>query len=272
MSRLPLFFGAGILTILVGCAATPEEAVGASEDALTINPGVVVGTVGEGSPWNGDSQGNDRVAVSFEATAGDTVDIWVRATPYTVYSPNDDPGDAVAWLVRPNGKVITWNNNGSPTTYDAHLTATLTAGTYYVAVRDKQFRYRPFEVSLQIACGAPNTIKTVPCGAGGTMESICVTDLDGTNRWSNFSACMNEIPGGCIPGMTATEHCGTCGTRMKACTASFTWNVGSCLQPANACSPGTIGTTSAGCLPGTFRHRTCSSSCLWGSFETVCTP
>src|SRR5258706_315872 len=55
-------------------------------------------------------------------------DLWVRS--------RSGKGDAVAWLLDSRFAILKVNDDADASTYDAHLTATLTAGkTYYLVVR-----------------------------------------------------------------------------------------------------------------------------------------
>lgn len=117
-------------------------------------------------------------------------------------------------------------------------------------------------------CSVADEIKERRCGACGKQSTICLG-----GKWSDYSACGGELPGGCIPGTTTTEACGNCGTRAKTCNNSCTWSAAACGgQPANACTPGGVELASAGCTTAnTFRSRSCTTTCTWNPFTTACT-
>jgi hypothetical protein len=256
--------------LVMACSAAPEEPATASDEAALggLLPSEIVGTIGPN-----DTSGLIHYvgtphyrALSFTGDAGDAVDAWVRSTN----------GDAVAWLLTSSFKSIAWNDNASPSTKDAHLHAVLSGpGTYYVVFRERDYTSADFRVSLDVQCSAINLITSRPCGFGGDQQRICLSNGPGTpNRWSEYGACENEIPGGCVAGSVTTEPCGNCGTRTKTCTAANTWAVGACYgEPANSCVPGAVQKSVAGCaVPSTYRKRTCTSSCTWSWFTATCEP
>jgi hypothetical protein len=125
------------------------------------------------------------------------------------------------------------------------------------------------------ACSTPNAIVKKPCGACGTTETVCLDDGKdaGTGTWSPYSlTCVDEIPGGCVPGSTAEEACGNCGTVKKTCTQFCEYSTTACQgEPKDSCVPGTVGFTTAGCVElQTYRNRTCGDACTWGNFSATC--
>jgi hypothetical protein len=82
---------------------------------------------------------------SFGAQAGTAVDIWVRST---------DGGDAVAWLLDAQFKVIAKNDDADNTTYDSHLQAVLPTNgnskSYYVVFRDYDLHRHHFTVTASL--------------------------------------------------------------------------------------------------------------------------
>jgi hypothetical protein len=116
-------------------------------------------------------------------------------------------------------------------------------------------------------CTVANEIRTRPCGACGTQEAICQA---ADNKWSTYSTeCVGETAGGCIPGTTVA--CGKCG--IQTCS-QFCALLGSCQnEPANACVPGGIELTNAGCPSSDlFKQRSCSSTCSAPNFSDACSP
>jgi hypothetical protein len=83
-------------------------------------------------------------AYQFQGGEGDEVEIWVRGL---------GSADAVAYLLDEELRVLAWNDDASPTTWDAQLLHTLpAAGTYYIVFRDYYLSSERFRVSL---AGAP---------------------------------------------------------------------------------------------------------------------
>lgn len=122
------------------------------------------------------------------------------------------------------------------------------------------------------ACTKADEIKTKACGACGKASTVCLDDGTGKLKWSEYSACENELVGGCIPGTVVNEPCGNCGTMKKTCTAYCAYTSGACTgQPAVNCKPGTVEYITAGCpTSGTYRNRTCGAACTWGGTSATC--
>ncbi|HTJ46013.1 MAG TPA: hypothetical protein VL463_28105 [Kofleriaceae bacterium] len=79
-------------------------------------------------------------SVGFWGVSGDDVNISVAST---------DGGDAVAWLLDFNGKVIAWNDDASSDTYDAAIHTKLTAsnGHYFIYFRDYDLKRHHFTIT-----------------------------------------------------------------------------------------------------------------------------
>jgi hypothetical protein len=96
-------------------------------------------------------------AVKVTASAGDTLDAWVRS----------DDGDAVAWITNSAMTILAVNDDADETTSDAHVVATATrAGTYYVIMREYALDDATFRVTLasrDLTCGG-FTGKQCPAG------------------------------------------------------------------------------------------------------------
>lgn len=122
------------------------------------------------------------------------------------------------------------------------------------------------------ACLVADKVFARDCGACGKQEAICLANASGKLEVSEYSACHDELSGGCVPGTIVDEACGNCGTHKKTCTKYCAWNTTACVgQPANSCAAGTIAWSTAGCATaGTFRERSCSASCQWSSFAGTC--
>lgn len=121
-------------------------------------------------------------------------------------------------------------------------------------------------------CAVVDEIFEKQCGACGTQEALCIGNADGGpgGTVSQYSPCMNEIDGGCIPNTTENESCGNCGTRVRTCNKYCAWSAGQCTgEPANACSPTANDYTTAGCgTAGTYRTRQCGTTCSWSPFSS----
>jgi hypothetical protein len=97
-----------------------------------------------------------------------------------------------------------------------------------------------------------------------------LADASGALKVSDYSACLGEKVGGCIPGTTGEDACGNCGKLTKTCTKYCEWQKSTCGgEPANACPAGQISWATAGCSSGVTK-RTCSDACQWSSFTGVC--
>ena len=124
-------------------------------------------------------------------------------------------------------------------------------------------------------CAKVDEIFTRSCGACGTQSAICqkANPTDATAKVSEYSACLNELVGGCVPGSIVDEACGNCGTHKKTCTKYCAWSALACAgEPVSSCSAGTIVWTSAGCAAGTLRERACNTTCQWGNFQNCSAP
>lgn len=121
------------------------------------------------------------------------------------------------------------------------------------------------------ACPTIDEIYERPCGACGTQEALCLADGDGGGgKVSEYGACVGEVVGGCIPGTSATDTCGNCGTLQKTCNKYCAWTKTACTgEPASSCPAGTVSWATTGC-PSGVTQRTCSDACQWSSFSGVC--
>ncbi len=125
------------------------------------------------------------------------------------------------------------------------------------------------------ACATANEVRKKSCGVCGSQAAVCLADADGGSAtWSVYSACENELAGGCLPGTVLTEACGNCGTLKKTCTQYCAFSASACTgQPAGSCVPGGVELSSAGCASANaFRQRTCQSACTYPNFGATCDP
>jgi hypothetical protein len=96
-------------------------------------------------------------AVSFEALAGDPVDVWVRSTQ----------GDPVTWLLDPSYRVVAKNDDSGDSS-DSHVWATLKkSGTFYVVFRDYDYQTHYFSIELTGPAGC-----RMELGSGGSNTTV----------------------------------------------------------------------------------------------------
>jgi len=120
-------------------------------------------------------------------------------------------------------------------------------------------------------CTVADKTYSKSCGKCGKQEAICLDQGGGVLKVSDYSACTGET-GVCVPGETATEACGNCGTLTKTCNNYCAWSSSTCGgQPTNSCSPGSTEYSTAGCsVANTYRNRSCGTACTWSGFSTTC--
>jgi hypothetical protein len=116
------------------------------------------------------------------------------------------------------------------------------------------------------ACPLIDAKATKMCGACGTAETLCQDDGTGKGKWSAYGACAKEIANGCIPGTQG--DCGNCGKQTCNQYCAFA----ACVVPVTAvCKPAAVEYTTASCTtPSTYKNRTCSATCAWGSYSATC--
>ena len=122
-------------------------------------------------------------------------------------------------------------------------------------------------------CALRDEIKKKTCGACGEQSTVCLGAGDaGGGTWSEYGSCTSELAGGCVPGTTATEACGNCGTRTKTCSQYCSYAVAACKgEPVSSCVPGSVDLANAGCATAdTYHQRTCASTCTYGNFGLTC--
>lgn len=265
--------GAALLLSIPACTTGPEETSASAEANLgTVDPSAVAGALASGETSAPIAySGSPRYrALSFVGHAGDRADAWVRSID----------GDALAWITDEEFKSLAVNDDGGPTTHDAHVSALLPKDApYYIVFRERDYERATFTVSLSTGAGAgtpcatADQVLTRACGMCGTQQAICLRDPSGALRLSPFGVCQNEA-GECFPGTTESEACGTCGARSVTCTNACRWAVGACATPPSAtCVPGSYDLTNAGCVdPMTYRVRQCSATCSSGSFGACAAP
>lgn len=144
--RRPFLCAALFCTLIAatGCSAaasSDDDGLGASEGELAgLAQTDVVSTIHYGESAHVASSATRRYrAVQFAGAKGDAIDFWVRSS-----------ADARAWLIAPDfKKTVASNDDDSPSTKDAHVTATLpAAGTYTIVFREKHSVTTTFDVAL----------------------------------------------------------------------------------------------------------------------------
>ncbi len=122
-------------------------------------------------------------------------------------------------------------------------------------------------------CGTVDEIFTRACGACGSQSALCFSQEGDAGIVSDYSACADEVVGGCAAGTVETNPCGNCGTQKRTCSSACEWSVGACVQPQNACKPDTVEYTVTGCpTRNTYRQRACSAGCGWSSYTACVAP
>lgn len=121
-------------------------------------------------------------------------------------------------------------------------------------------------------CPKPDEIFKRQCGACGTQQALCLAGPDGgAGTVTDYGPCEGELAGGCIPGTKIEEACGNCGKQTRICTQYCAWTTTTCSgQPTNACTPGAVDLSSAGCGTDEYRQRTCSATCAYDNFSATC--
>ena len=137
-------------------------------------------------------------AFKFGGSAGDAVDVWVRST---------DGGDAVAWVLDNDFRVLASNDDADDTTLDAHVSVTLPANasiTHYVVFRDYWTDTSHFTVAL------------APVGAACEVDADCAPSADA----SEVAEC-NFATNHCEMVAPTAIHCGGFIARVHECPAGY---------------------------------------------------
>jgi hypothetical protein len=172
----------------------------------------------------------------FHGEAGDQISVWVRSSS----------GDAVAWLTDTGFNTLAMNDDADSSTYDSHITATLSStGTYYVVFRDYNLTSHYFTVSLD---GGP----AVPTSCGGStscpdgyscVNHTCYAQCGGPSQTSCSDKSLNCIvdpTGSCDPASDSSCY-GICGTdcRDTGCQGghkcSKCWGKYICIADGSTC-------------------------------------
>lgn len=120
-------------------------------------------------------------------------------------------------------------------------------------------------------CPKPDQIVEKQCGACGKQSAVCLVGDGGAGYWSDYGACSNETPNGCVPGQTETEACGNCGTRVRTCSKYCGWSITQCTgQPVDSCPPGSVELITAGCPAEMYRRKSCKADCTYNPVSVTC--
>jgi hypothetical protein len=113
-------------------------------------------------------------AVTFTASSGDPVDVWVRSTQ----------GDPVTWILDSSYKVVSKNDDASANVTDSHLSVTLKkAGTFYVVFRDYSYESHYFNVELKGPSGGC-ALKLSSGGSNAGIDELGQTFDDKNAGWT----------------------------------------------------------------------------------------
>jgi hypothetical protein len=113
-------------------------------------------------------------AVTFDALAGDPVDIWVRSTQ----------GDPVTWLLDPGYATVAKNDDApGADSSDSHIAVTLKrSGTFYVVFRDYDYGAHYFNVEVRGPSGC--RLELAAGGSNATVDSYARALADSGAGWS----------------------------------------------------------------------------------------
>ncbi len=202
-------FACGVV-VLAACAQQPKTAVtddfvgfDAKSDSFS-NRMKIVGSLdyGQTSSSTKYTKTPRYRAFKFAGNEGDQVDVWVRS---------DDGGDAVAWVLDNDFRVVASNDDADDTTVDAHVSVALPANasaTHYVVFRDYWTSSAHFTVEL------------APVGPACAIDADCAS-------YSQPSA-IGEVPqcnfGSHHCQMIRPEdiHCGGFIANVHACPDGYT--------------------------------------------------
>lgn len=134
-----------LASLAVGCAVSSEaeeDTANSSDELRALTAAEVVGTIsyGETRPGVAYDESLTYRALRFQGTAGDQIEINVRASG----------ADARAWLLGSTYATLKSNDNAGPGTKDALITHKIAkTGQYYIAFREKNYEDATFSVSLR---------------------------------------------------------------------------------------------------------------------------
>jgi hypothetical protein len=237
------------LIALAGCGSAKPEAIEDFSDLSALDEKSdafsyrmrVLGTLAFGStsqPVKYTSSPRFR-AFKVVAKKGDSLDVWVRSTD----------GDAVTWLTDYKFNVIASNDDADQTTFDSHLTASVTkAGTYYIIFREYGLDKATFSVELG-ALGCDYNGNHYDVGDSFPSADLC-----------NTCNCSSN---------------GSVGCTKRACLGCFydgaRYNEGDRFPATDGCNTCTCGANGAvGCTEIACASDCRTDGCSSGRYCTVC--
>lgn len=133
----------------------------------------------------------------------------------------------------------------------------------------------PVSIIPDSPCTKVNEVFEEQCGACGKHSAVCLaSDPDGGasgGKWSAYSDCTGQTPGGCEPGSELEESCGNCGHRKLVCTKYCSFPNSACLgEPPDSCPAGSIAFVSAGCPANQYRLKRCKNDCTYMAVSQSC--
>jgi len=154
-----------VLALAACSVATPgdDPMVDSSESALrALKAEEVVGDLAFGETKTVQYSETPRYrALRVQASAGDTIDAWVRGTR---------GADAQAWILGSSYATLATNRDASTSTTDAHVVKKVgTTGTYYLVVREANLEDAELTVALapRAAPSSPSADPFDPASCGG---------------------------------------------------------------------------------------------------------
>ena len=121
---------------------------------------------------------------SFNAPAGATVDAWVRSST----------GDAVAWLLTANFRVIAKNDDADDSTFDSHLATTLKAGgKYYLVFRDYEYASRTFRLGFALKTPQPTNYYP-PAAPDGPVRRAFLAEWNVKTWQAHPAIALDKLP------------------------------------------------------------------------------
>jgi hypothetical protein len=177
---------------------------------------------------------------TLEAPASLAADVWVRSTN----------GDAMVWILDDKNHVVAKNDDASSGTTDAHVTATLAAGSYTIALRE----YDSHTADLTLTLSSPCTPTT--CAA---HHWDCGTASDGCGRALDCGACDSGFTCGAFnPNICGqAPACASQGqlcNRNGDCCGTLACYEGLCERPR---PNGTVCESDRDCASGVCCHGNC---------------
>ncbi|AKU97491.1 hypothetical protein AKJ09_04155 [Labilithrix luteola] len=175
----------GAFLAMACSASAPEGEVAESADSALRVPTTaeILGTIDYGQSLTAEyTEVPSFRAYRLAGKSGDSFDLWVR-------SPSG--GDAVAWLLRSDGKTLVKNDDADGTTSDAHIALTLPrTENYFVVFRDANYEDNTFTVSLGGGGGSGAAVPSNRLGSTVTAQAQCGFLIE----WATFVSSSSTCP------------------------------------------------------------------------------